>query len=212
MKEKKSNVPHPSMHQNEFDETLDELNQFSYDEVLKEEREITMNLSFEDFLLGAEQKKQVSINEYALKPKRIKWKIWSGIAACGLIVLGSIAALHSEEKLQNKPMVEVVEHQLKIHEQEQIDQEINSNPASKIENHMVAAPKKTKNIESLDYKNKERTILPSNEQELVVVNGEVITDEEQAEEIAIETLKLLAKNLNKGNDAVHQLKHLSIEL
>ena len=212
MKEKELNLSHNQSNQNEFDDSLDFLKQYAYDDVLEDESDITMDLSFEEFLQKVDEGSEKIPEKQNKNSKRIYINILSGVAACGLIVLGSIVAFRSEERIQQKPIVEVVHHQLKINKQKNLNNHpiVNNTPIEK--NVEMNAIEEISNQKEIAVTEEKVEVLDPAQQELVVVNGEVITDEQHAEEIALETLKLLAKNLSKGNDAVHNLKHLSIEL
>ena len=220
MKKKESDLRYKKS-SSEEDSLFEELDQFSYAEFLEDESKITMDFSFEDLMEKVEEKKFNSNSDsakiIAFTPKVIL-KYVGGIAACGLMVLGSIYALqHNQVEDQHSKIVEVVQHKLKSNQisQQSIDTE-NSNPVEqKSENEkeiiVVNHPIQTKKVSEIEER-KMNLGDETKQEQLVVVNGEEVEDDKMAEEIAINALKLLAKNLNQGNEAVNQLKHLSIEL
>lgn len=226
MKKKESDLRINSAIPKEKDSSLEELEQFSYAEFLEEESEITMDFTFEDLMEKVEEKKSEIKPQHA---KIIKFnqnvilKYVGGIAACGLLILGSFYALQQNEGVdQHAKTIEVVQHQLKT---AQLPKEIvpAKEEVKELEHENTIAStypkenkKKTKSTQILPINKESQTINKIENvvspNELVVMNGEVIEDEAKAEEIALNALKLLAQNLHKGNEAVGQLKHLSIEL
>lgn len=221
MKKKESDLRHKRA-SSEEDSLFEELEQFSYAEWQEDESEVKMDFSFEDLMEKVEEKNQDSnpapAKIIAFNPNVIL-KYIGGIAACGLMVLGTIHALnHHHDEDQHAKVVEVVQHKLKADQIQNKTIQIDESNAGVNEKqtvnsaqlaHLPNPIQKEKKVEETN------TVVPSaklKQEELVVLNGEEVEDDKMAEEIAINALKILAKNLNQGNQAVNQLKHLSIEL
>ena len=221
MKKKESDLRYKTA-SNEEDSLFEELDQFSYAEFLENESEIKMDFSFEDLMEKVEEKNTTSNPEPAkiiAFNSKVILKYVGGIAACGLMVLGSIYALQNNQvEDQHAKTVEVVQHKMKsnqIPEETVQSEELNIvEKESEIEKEVIVAhyPIPVKEVKSKVEERKTDLSEVTKQEQLVVVNGEEIEDDKMAEEIAINALKILAKNLNQGNQAVNQLKHLSIEL
>lgn len=179
-----------------------------YLDFLEQEREVKMDLSFDDFLSITAQNK-------VKKPKRKKnhiVNIITSIAACSLVGMGIFYSLENTYDYKSQPQIEIINHQLNSeHLIVRSDVETNINI-------QVEPLKKTntivpENIDAKSQKIKNEVIVSMNQpEELVIINGDAITNPEEAEKITLDALKLLAANMSKGGEAVNQLKHLSIEL
>lgn len=188
------------------------LNEFEYSEFLEEEKDIKMDLSFEDFLEKVE-------NRSENKPvKKVHFlKFLSGIAACSLFGLGIFYSLHhSEEFTTNRT---IINHPLEIENLSEVSDETEKfvnyvKEAGRQVEGNASAKKSTQNNEQIvtDSSIETEQEIVNEEIDLVTINGENINDKAVAEEITLNTLKLLASNLSIGGEAVSNLKHLSIEL
>lgn len=179
-----------------------------YLDFLEQEREVKMDLSFDDFLSITAQNKV----KKAKRKKNHIVNIITSIAACSLVGMGIFYSLENTYDYKSQPQIEIINHQLNSeHLIVRSDVETNINI-------QVEPLKKTntivpENIDAKSQKIKNEVIVSMNQpEELVIINGDVITNPEEAEKITLDALKLLAANMSKGGEAVNQLKHLSIEL
>ncbi|MBF0598163.1 hypothetical protein [Faecalibacter rhinopitheci] len=179
-----------------------------YLDFLEQEREVKMDLSFDDFLSITAQNKV----KKAKRKKNHIVNIITSIAACSLVGMGIFYSLENTYDYKSQPQIEIINHQLNSeHLIVRSDVETNINI-------QVEPLKKTntivpENIDAKSQKIKNEVIVSMNQpEELVIINGDVITNPEEAEKITLDALKLLATNISKGGEAVNQLKHLSIEL
>ena len=188
---------------------------------MQEEREIKMDLSFDDFMKKVEEDKPI-VNRSS-KNYNLNWV--TSLAACLLVVFGCIYFFKSENII-DKPIhktVEIVKHDLVVKEEAQdevITKEENS-PKEEIEssinlvkNNSEVQVSKPKTLTKSKLNNSDTELPVKTDEsydELVVVNGERVEDEQKAQQITLDALKLFAMNMDKGSRAVGELKKLAVE-
>ncbi len=175
---------------------------------VKQEREIKMDLSFDDFMKKVEEEKPIKKSTSTKK-----YFIWTAsLAACMLVVFGSIYVFKTKNIAENTLLIEneIVQHNLEVKPEYKIETEFvkedslvdelaidNVKPSiqNKIVQRNTSQIKPTKEVEEF-----------SANDELVIVNGENIDDEQRAKEITLDALKLFVANLDRSNEAVDQFK------
>jgi hypothetical protein len=202
-------------------DNFSEIKEESFVELMQQEREIKMNLSFDDFMKKVEEDKPI-VNRSS-KSYNLNWV--TSLAACLLIVFGCIYFFKSENIKKNpiQKNVEIVKHDLVVKEETQgevITKDENS-PKEEIEssinlvkNNSEVSFSKTKTLTKSKLNNSDTELaIKTNESydELVVVNGERVEDEQKAQQITLDALKLFAMNMDKGSKAVGELKKLAVE-
>jgi len=177
----------------------------SFFETLKEEKEVKMELSFDDFMTKVEEN----------QPK----------------VIGLFFFLNQTNKIEDhQEIVKIIEPQKKEVEvvknkEEKTGEEPNtviSEPNNiEIKHEVSQFVKETKSIKQ---ENKKSTIQPIEQEiikpesaekyssDFVIVNGQPVENMEEAKALAYSTMKLFSKNVDQGAKAIGQLKSLSIEL
>ncbi len=177
----------------------------SFFETLKEEKEVKMELSFDDFMTKVEEN----------QPK----------------VVGLFFFLNQTNKIEDhQEIVKIIEPQKKEVEvvknkEEKTGEEPNtviSEPNNiEIKHEVSQFVKETKSIKQ---ENKKSTIQPIEQEiikpesaekyssDFVIVNGQPVENMEEAKALAYSTMKLFSKNVDQGAKAIGQLKSLSIEL
>ena len=197
----------------------------SFFETLREEKEVKMELNFDDFMKKVEEKQPEIVNES--KGKEISlWKI-SGIAASILIVFGMLFFLNQSNSVENNPMVvKTVEpgETTKTVESVTVKENVNQEFSPKEVGIKEEVAQITKITKSIKKENKTSTIQlihqettkPESAEEyssdFVLVNGEPVENVEEATTLAYNTMKLFSKNVNQGAEAIAKLKSLSVEL
>lgn len=179
-----------------------------FTDFVKKEREVKMDFSFDDFMEKVEENESKK-----LEPKKIYFINWfSSIAACGLILLGTIYFFKNSETEVPQSQIEIVQHNLDIKETENLAKE-KVDYKTEIDNQLVEREKNTIVHSTKKSKPSSQIIVDEVEieEELVVVNGENVYDTQRAQEIALDALQLFVSNLDRGSEAVGQLKSMSIE-
>ena len=195
----------------------------SFFETLREEKDVKMDFSFDDFMSKVEEpkppiSKESNSNVFSL------WKI-SGIAASFLLLIGVVYFITQNNATPNDLQVvksnskKIVEKEVKTNENlvvekkpvvekivEKSDYPIVKNLLAhqKIteKNHEVKS-KITKKVENIENE-------PSSD--LVILNGESVKNEEEATLLALNTMKIFTENINEGVEAIGKLKSLQVEL
>ncbi|AQW90378.1 hypothetical protein [Elizabethkingia anophelis] len=195
---------------------------------LREEKEVTMDWSFEDFMEKVEaQSVPAKKIQLTTKPGLSKW-YWM---AAGFIILLSfggylffnqkpIADVTTTSVAKTEP---VKNNSLVNQEQQTTAPEVNIQPSvvipktEKKENIKVLAQKKplvkkekeiieTTSVKSVPETGTEAGYNPN----YVLINGKPVYDEEEAADLTKKSLNLLASNLDKGIEKVGLIKHLSV--
>lgn len=179
-----------------------------YLDFLEQEREVKMDLSFDDFLSITAQNKV----KKAKRKKNHIVNIITSIAACSLVGMGIFYSLENTYDYKSQPQIEIINHQLNS-EHLIVRSDVETNINIQVEPLRKTNTIVPENIDAKSQKIKNEVIVSMNQpEELVIINGDAITNPEEAEKITLDALKLLATNMSKGGEAVNQLKHLSIEL
>lgn len=179
-----------------------------YLDFLEQEREVKMDLSFDDFLSITAQNKV----KKAKRKKNHIVNIITSIAACSLVGMGIFYSLENTYDYKSQPQIEIINHQLNS-EHLIVRSDVETNINIQVEPLRKTNTIVPENIDAKSQKIKNEVIVSMNQpEELVIINGDAITNPEEAEKITLDALKLLATNISKGGEAVNQLKHLSIEL
>lgn len=179
-----------------------------YLDFLEQEREVKMDLSFDDFLSITAQNKV----KKAKRKKNHIVNIITSIAACSLVGMGIFYSLENTYDYKSQPQIEIINHQLNS-EHLIVRSDVETNINIQVEPLRKTNTILPENIDAKSQKIKNEVIVSMNQpEELVIINGDAITNPEEAEKITLDALKLLAANMSKGGEAVNQLKHLSIEL
>lgn len=199
----------------------DDLKDFEfYQDVLNDEKEIKMDFSFDDFTKLIEAKE---IETKTDQPKSKQIMFWiSSIAACSLLSLGVFNYFNSNSHNEAQNPVSIVNHPLDVsrfnfdlvnQEKSIIEKQNLVDEVAKFEEPIIHASKKVSNKTAISIQ--ENIVQKSdgleNLKELVVVNGEEIEDPLQAQQIALDALKLFASNFSKGTEAIDNLKKISVE-
>lgn len=196
---------------------IPEITDDSFVEFINEEREIKMDLSFNDFMKKVEEEKPAEKSNS--KTFNLYWV--TSLVACLVLVFG-LAFLYNKENVQVNnavsPTVEIVNHELEIkeeiHDEVIVKEEMTTEEISKPLINLTKTVSK-KRIEINSEARKPEIELPieneSEYDEFVIVNGEKIEDQKKAQQIALDALKLFAINMDKGAEAVGQLKKLAVE-
>lgn len=171
-------------------------------EVLKEEKQETMNWEFDAFLAQAEP-----VHE----SKKVVWyasKRFISTAAAAMLFLafGIWSVLQTNN---SKPQLSIEKNDTKeIKPLEKDIEPIEEMPTyiAKVDEVQVqkTSTKKT-------YKTKPSPTTNDYNPEYVIVNGEPIYDLEVAKEMTIQSLAKLASNIDKSVSAMENIKHLSIK-
>ncbi|QHC86484.1 hypothetical protein AS589_17720 [Empedobacter brevis] len=197
-------------------------------EILREEKEIKMELSFDDFMTKVETNQQEVVEEP--KGKRFLWRKISGIAASVLIGIGiGMIFFLGEYKEVDKDstVVKIIEPEKSTEKRENIvvKEDVENIPSS--ENFLIKEEEKqlSKVTKSIKNENQSSSSIQSVGQSIsksgsedeyssdyVVVNGEPVENFDEAKVLAYTTMKLFSKNIDQGAKAIGQLKSLSIEL
>lgn len=200
----------------------------SFFETLKEEKEVKMELSFDDFMTKVEENQPKVIEKS--KAKEFSLLKISGIAASILLVVGLFFFLNQTNKIEDhQEIVKTIEPNKKdvevVNKEEKTGEEPNtviSEPNNiEIKHEVSQFVKETKSIKQ---ENKKSTIQPIEQEiikaesaeeyssDFVIVNGQPVENMEEAKALAYSTMKLFSKNVDQGAKAIGQLKSLSIEL
>ncbi|MDX8572461.1 hypothetical protein OZ666_12255 [Elizabethkingia sp. HX QKY] len=194
---------------------------------LREEKEVTMDWSFEDFMEKVEEQpipaKKIQLTT---KPGLSKW-YWM---AAGFIIFLSLGGYLF---FNQKPITDVTttsvaktepakNNTLAIQEPQTTPPETNIQPSvitteTEKENIKVLAQKKplakkekeiieTTSVKSVPETGTEASYNPN----YVLINGKPVYDEEEAVDLTKKSLNLLASNLDKGIEKVGLIKHLSV--
>lgn len=194
-------------------------------EILKKEKEIKMELSFDDFMTKVETNQQEIVEEP--KAKRFLWWKISGIAASVLIGIGMMFFLGEYNEVdKDSTVVKIIEPEKSTEKIENIvvKEDVENIPSS--ENFLIKEEEKqlSKVTKSIKNENKKSTIqsvglsIAKSEStdeyssDYVVVNGEPVENFDEAKVLAYTTMKLFSRNIDQGAKAIGQLKSLSIEL
>ncbi|QES91437.1 hypothetical protein F0358_01255 [Empedobacter brevis] len=195
-------------------------------EILKKEKEIKMELSFDDFMTKVETNQQEVVEEP--KTKRFLWWKISGIAASVLIGIGMIFFLGEYKEVdKDSTVVKIIEPEKSTEKRENIvvKEDVENIPSS--ENFLIKEEEKqlSKVTKSIKNENQSSSSIQSVGQSIsksgsedeyssdyVVVNGEPVENFDEAKVLAYTTMKLFSKNIDQGAKAIGQLKSLSIEL
>ncbi|MEW7305770.1 hypothetical protein AB2S32_09335 [Elizabethkingia anophelis] len=200
---------------------------------LREEKEVTMDWSFEDFREKVEaQPVPAKKIQLTTKPGLSKW-YWM---AAGFIILLSFGGylFFNEKPIADVTITSVAKtepvknNSLVNQEQQAIAPEVNIQPSVVIpktekkeitekENIKVLAQKKplvkkekeiieTTSVKSVPETGTEAGYNPN----YVLINGKPVYDEEEAADLTKKSLNLLASNLDKGIEKVGLIKHLSV--
>ncbi|WP_407491522.1 hypothetical protein [Elizabethkingia anophelis] len=200
---------------------------------LREEKEVTMDWSFEDFMEKVEaQPVPAKKIQLTTKPGLSKW-YWM---AAGFIILLSFGGylFFNEKTIANVTTTSVAKtepvknNSLVNQEQQTIAPEVNIQPSVVIpktekkeitekENIKVLAQKKplvkkekeiieTTSVKSVPETGTEAGYNPN----YVLINGKPVYDKEEAADLTKKSLNLLASNLDKGIEKVGLIKHLSV--
>ncbi|WP_413533595.1 hypothetical protein [Empedobacter brevis] len=214
---------------NEQEKKLRNDDKDSFFETLKDEKEIKMELSFDDFMTKVEENQPKVLDKSKTKEFTL-WKI-SGIAASVLIVVGLFFFLNqTNESQKNQEIVKTIEPQKKelevVNNKEEKAEEKPIFTNSKINNietkdEVVEIVKVTKsikkenkksNIQSIESEIKSSENTEEYSSDFVIVNGQPVENLEEAKALAYSTMKLFSKNVDQGVKAIGQLKALPIEL
>ncbi len=200
---------------------------------LREEKEVTMDWSFEDFMEKVEaQSVPAKKIQLTTKPGLSKW-YWM---AAGFIILLSFGGylFFNEKPIADVTTTSVAKtepvknNSLVDQEQQTTAPEVNTQPSVVIpktekkeitekENIKVLAQKKplvkkekeiieTTSVKSVPETGTEAGYNPN----YVLINGKPVYDEEEAADLTKKSLNLLASNLDKGIEKVGLIKHLSV--
>ncbi|OBS13791.1 hypothetical protein ATE49_00055 [Elizabethkingia miricola] len=200
---------------------------------LREEKEVTMDWSFEDFMEKVEEQPiPVKKIQLTTKPGLSKW-YWMAAGFIIFLSLGgylffnqkSITDVTATSVAKNEP---VKNNTPAIQEQQTTPTEINIQPSvitpetekkeiTEKENIKVLAQKKplvkkekeiieTTSVKSVPETGTEDGYNPN----YVLINGKPVYDEEEAADLTKKSLNLLASNLDKGIEKVGLIKHLSV--
>lgn len=200
---------------------------------LREEKEVTMDWSFEDFMEKVEEQPiPVKKIQLTTKPGLSKW-YWMAAGFIIFLSLGgylffsqeSITEVIATSVAKNEP---VKNNTPAIQEQQTPPPEINIQPSvitpetekkeiTEKENIKVLAQKKplvkkekeiieTTSVKSVPETGTEDGYNPN----YVLINGKPVYDEEEAADLTKKSLNLLASNLDKGIEKVGLIKHLSV--
>ncbi|KUY19375.1 hypothetical protein BAZ12_06390 [Elizabethkingia miricola] len=200
---------------------------------LREEKEVTMDWSFEDFMEKVEEQPiPVKKIQLTTKPGLSKW-YWMAAGFIIFLSLGgylffnqkSITEVTATSVAKNEP---VKNNTPAIQEQQTTPPEINIQPPvitpetekkeiTEKENIKVLAQKKplvkkekeiieTTSVKSVPETGTEDGYNPN----YVLINGKPVYDEEEAADLTKKSLNLLASNLDKGIEKVGLIKHLSV--
>ncbi|MDQ8747016.1 hypothetical protein BAS06_16795 [Elizabethkingia miricola] len=200
---------------------------------LREEKEVTMDWSFEDFMEKVEEQPiPVKKIQLTTKPGLSKW-YWM---AAGFIIFLSLGGylFFSQESITEVTATSVAKNEPvknntpAIKEQQTTPPEINIQPSvitpetekkeiTEKENIKVLAQKKplvkkekeiieTTSVKSVPETGTEDGYNPN----YVLINGKPVYDEEEAADLTKKSLNLLASNLDKGIEKVGLIKHLSV--
>lgn len=205
---------------NEQEKQLKNKDDNSFFEVLRDEKEIKMDLSFDDFMTKVEENQPKEI-ERSNTNQHFLWRI-SGIAASFFIVIGLFFFFNQSKEVDNLPAIvktiepnKTVEHAIDpIEVKEEI---ISVQPPIRKEVTQIQKITKTiKEKKSIIQPIEQEIIEPESAEEyssdFVVVNGQPVENMEEAKALAYTTMKLFSKNVDQGAKAFGQLKSLSIEL
>lgn len=205
---------------NEQEKQLKNKDDNSFFEVLRDEKEIKMDLSFDDFMTKVAENQPKEI-ERSNTNQHFLWRI-SGIAASVFIVIGLFFFFNQSKEVDNLPAIvktiepnKTVEHAIDpIEVKEEI---ISVQPTIRKEVTQIQKITKTiKEKKSIIQPIEHEIIEPESAEEyssdFVVVNGQPVENMEEAKALAYTTMKLFSKNVDQGAKAIGQLKSLSIEL
>lgn len=179
----------------------------AYFNTLKEEQKEEMSWEFDDFLATVEQEEPVKkIGSFSFR----KMTYWAA-ASVALIVFGTFMFMQSNNigkpqhaKQDDAPQVPVTEptkNTEDIPAEKRIEDEIQF-PRKKTEKR-VPQPQKEAQLPVEEQ--------PTYNPEYVVINGKPIYDLEEARELTMNSLNLLASNVEKSVSGMENIKHLSIK-
>lgn len=166
----------------------------AYFNTMKSVKKEEMDWSFEEFLSTTEEAKKASV----FKPTIYYWAVAASIA---LIVFSAFLFMNSGKEINPQ--------QAKLGTpKEQSKQDIKETP--KIIKQPIEQPKQVKTNKI----NQKRTPIPDEtayNPEYVVINGKPIYDLEEAKELTMNSLNLLASNVEKSVSSMESVKHLSVK-
>lgn len=187
---------------------LKENTEDAYFNTLKEEQSQQMNWNFDDFVAIVEEKeseKRIGVFSFT------KTIYWSAAASVVIAVLGVFLLMQPNTiekpqyaKQQSKP--EPSEAELVVTDDntssEKIIKEVNQLPAKKVVKTGSSSKKEAPNPDAEQ---------PTYNPEYVVINGKPVYDLEEAKELTMSSLNLLASNVEKSVSGMESVKHLSIK-
>lgn len=166
---------------------------------LKEEQDQTMDWSFDDFLAIAEQEEPVKkVGVFSFR-KPFYW----AAASIAFVVFGTLflvrnTTIEQPQYAQNKDVP---------------SENINPNPTEEpVVEEEIRLPEKT--VVKTVSKQIKRTQIPEEiayNPEYVIINGKPIYDLEEAKELTMNSLNLLANNVEKSVSEMENVKRLSIK-
>lgn len=168
---------------------------------LKEEREQKTDWNFDDFLTTVEKEEPAKIGIFSYRKM-----VYRAAAAVALIVFGILFFVQNTNIEQPKYTKHEDAPATKIKPKEKVN---NTLPEEIIEEKIQLPEKRTVKPVS-----KQKAIIPEEDTynpEYVVINGKPIYDPEEAKELTMNSLNLLASNMEKGVSGMENIKYLSVK-
>lgn len=180
----------------------------AYFNLLREEQNQQMNWNFDDFVTTVEEKvSEKRIGVFSFR-KTIYWTAAASviIAVLGVFVLMQKNTIEKPYYAKQQNTSEQPETKLVVngdnHLPEKIIKEDNQLPTKNVVRARLYPKKEAPNPE---------TEQPTYNPEYVVINGKPVYDLEEAKELTMSSLNLLASNVEKSVSSMENVKHLSIK-
>lgn len=177
----------------------------SFFDALKEEKDQTMDWSFDDFLAIANQEEPIKkVGVFSFR----KMTYWAA-ASVILVVFG--AFLMMQNTSIEKPQFANNQNNGENPKTEPKDDTEHPSPEKPIEDDEPLPIKKVKTVSKSIKEAPDPAEQPSYNPEYVVINGKPIYNLEEAKELTMNSLNLLANNVEKSVSGMENVKHLSVK-
>lgn len=193
-----------------------------YFEVVTDEKQEKSNLNFSEFLKLAE--KEDKIIPLPVKTSNFKW-VW---LAAGLVLMFSLGLIYFNTTNQNNTVVPQVatteiyqqeKSEILVENQYEVESDIVENSekqvasADKILDQILPKKSRMKKVNSIRYVDhkttKQKSEIPEYESNYVIINGQKITNEQDAIDITKYSFQVLANNVNQSMQQAEVLQSLN---
>jgi hypothetical protein len=179
----------------------------TYFTTLKEEQNQQMNWNFDDFVTTIEEKtpeKRIGVFSFR---KTIYWIAAASviIGVLGMFVVMQKNTINKSQYAQQQNVTKQPETKLTV------EADDNTSPTQILVEEKLPEEKKVITQKPRKEAPNPITEQPTYNPEYVVINGKPIYDLEEAKELAMSSLNLLASNVEKSVSCMESIKHLSIK-